>query len=299
MASLITSNIYPDRIQIDPNLMTSEEVGSSIFEFKKGKYEEARDYFLPCGYVTPCPWTNEEEERARLIDLERNLRNEITYFTTLDAHETVGGLSRTMNDDEISAFVQAKFDQLRNDGILLTRSEFEQCKPPVALRTLGKIYTQEQRSGQLDRLWGAEYLRKHLSPDEPYRVPRFFLIIEDHVKNLPVVISDVGYHLAITHFDVKYGEILAEEIKGTPASDSTHLLPLKNVDYTDVYTPDNILKTEDGLFYIVDTEWLSFRASVREATWTQDADAIKRNYLRDRFRAFHPWTTKEIEVQRR
>ncbi len=286
------STTYPD-----PNQMTPEEVGSSIFEFKKKKYETERDLFLPCGFHTPCPWANEEEERTRLIELERKLRADRPYFTTLDSHETVGGLSRTMSDDEIHAFVQAKFDQLRADGILVTRSEFERCKPPVPFRTLGKIYRPGQRSGRLDRLWGAEYLRKHLSPEGPYRAPRFYVVIEDSVRTLPVFLVDVGYHLAISNFDTAHGEILAEEIQGEPVCDETHEGPLKKVEYSDFNGNDNILKSADGSFYIVDTEWCSFRYSLRSPCSPQDENALKRTYLRDRFRAFHPWETKAIDIQ--
>lgn len=290
--SLSTNNYS---VPLDPDLMTPEEVGKSVFEFKKKKHEQHLAYFSLS--PTSCRWKNDDEETERLVDLERTLRRERSYFTALDSHDTTGGLSRTMNDEQISAFVQAKFKQLREDGILLTRSEFEQSKPPVAFRTLGKIFKAGQRSGTLDRLWGAEYLRKHLNPEGPYRVPRYFVVIEDHVRRLPVTVKDVGFHLAISDFDVSYGEILAEKIEGKPASDATHLEPLKYVDYTDVDMPDNILKTEEGLFYIVDTEWLSFRASVRAVEELDgNKNGIKRNYLSERFKTFHPSLRIKIEV---
>jgi hypothetical protein len=147
-------------------------------------------------------------------------------------------------------------------------------------------------SGSLQRLFGAEYLRKHLPIESEYRAPRFIVVIENDVTTLPVLVSQAGFSLVIDNFDTTYGEILAEKITGPAVCDGCRDFSLRLLGYVDFSDPGNVRQsTADGKRYVVDTEWKSLVGLVERV---DDLDYL--SYLKTRFQVFHPWALKPYDI---
>src|SRR6266404_6551472 len=195
-----------------------------ILEFK----EEDPDQ-LPCETVVERmdARQNREIEKMRPSDSrfffildnqekETFLRSNREFIQRINAFEAAGGLPFGLEYRFIAGFVQQKFDALREAGILMSRAEFEEKETPALFRTLGKITVPGQRSGDLERLWGAEYLRNQFKAPgyERFRVPRYVVVLENKVTQLPVKVTVDSSTLFIKRFDIRLGEILAENIDG-------------------------------------------------------------------------------------
>lgn len=294
----------------DPDSLSVEEVAEVMVASKREEFRQAREeslrresearlrkdlYWRRRQFDPPSEeyWSGKRED---FIHGENMLRKDKEFMASLDTYEPAGGLSYSMNYPEIAAHVQKKFDDLRASGILFSRSEFESKEDRTKFRTLGWLSKPDKKSGELSRLWGAEYLRKHLNPEGPHRVPRFVVIIENHVRTLPVQI-DAGEKALHLNFDTSYGEILAEKINGPAICDhlwdaTSELVELGYVDYSD---PGNIRLGSDGKRYIVDTEWKSLEGVAKSSEYV-----FYQNYTKERFQTFHqwsPWTPKTFNVE--
>lgn len=276
--------------QEDPNKYSIQEVVQKVLDFQKNSWRQFDNF-------------DENEAKKELTSLEMRFRqlkpNDIPK--QWDSYKPCGGIRWSMTLAEINSYAQKKFDNLRKSGILLFRSEFERLKDPTKFCTLGKgRFSKGSKSGQLDRLWGAEYLRKNLAQNPLYKVPDYVIVIEDNVKSLPVNVYQEYKALMLSDFETSYGEILAENIKGTKALVTQEKLRqhfwLKKLGYDDFGDPGNILEGEDNKFYIVDTEWKSL-AGLEKSNENNHPDSQLWHYMIDRFKTFNPWESKKIDVE--
>jgi hypothetical protein len=216
-----------------------------------------------------------------------------------DSYEAAGGIKLTMGIEKIEAYLQEKVDELRKSGILMFRSEFEQKEDPQLFRTPGKIFNEGQRGGQLDRLWGAEYLRKELKDNESLRVPRYIVVIEDCVETLPISVSLQEQNALIHKFDSRYGEVLVENIKeGKKIAEtyataySAQFNELKSIGYIDFSDNGNILE-KDGKHYVVDTDSTALEGATRQK---YEGTVGLLSYARQRYKVFYE-NLKPIKVK--
>lgn len=231
----------------------------------------------------------DNETREGLILREKVLRKRASkYPPNWDSYEAAGGIKWTMGLEKIETFVQDKFDELRQTGILMFRSEFEKNENPSHFRTTGKIFKEGQKRRELDRLWVAEYLRKELAHVELYKVPRVIVIIEDNVKSLPVSLWPYGPAILITEFGEECGEVLIENIEdGIPAANMSSHMPLREAGYVDFSDSGNILKGKDGKYYVVDTDWKSVSDGLAAKRDQNGTISTLRAYAQERFQAFY------------
>jgi len=288
-----SEKVYRDKLVEEPEQLSIEEVAQRIVEVEKKNRPKVENSFFDRFFAY-----DEEKEKEKIIQKETALRK---YQAILpeewDSYEAAGGLKWSMSLIQIAAHVQKKFDELRASGLLLFRSEFLAKENPLKFRSLGVIFQPGQRSGDLARLWGAEYLRQKLAQREEYKVPRFVVVIEDDVKTLPISLWCGTHSLHINSFPTDSGEILVENIVHgrRVACEQNHrwMVQLGYVDYSD---PGNILEGEDGKYYVVDTEWTSL-AGVTERNQEARGIYMLRQYAMQRFAAFHPWFSKVVDVE--
>lgn len=230
------------------------------------------------------------EETFRKLREIKNMPVQYSDWDVYGNNAVTGGLRFSMTLQEVQSHVYEKFRELREAGILLYRSEFNQVEKPEKFRTVGVIYSSSQKSGELDRIWGAEYLRNRLKGSTCYRVPKFRLVIEDGLTTLPVRLWSGGATLEINSIDTAHGEVLVENIEnGKPVPGKEHH-ELRAHGYTDLghtglHDDGNVLKGMDGYYYVVDTESKSFMA--RDKRFEKEPVKKLRIYAADRFIAFH------------
>lgn len=217
----------------------------------------------------------------------------------MDLSLTRVGLFNFLEKSKIEIYTQNKFDELRKNKILFFRDEFEKNESPSQFRKPGNTFA--NRCADLDRVWGAEYLRKKFKEDrayEKYRVPRFVIILENHVRTLPVRISQaVGCDsLIIQDFDTTLGEVLVEEIQFSTYEGRNHEHRiLEKLGYVDFSDRGNILKDKKGYFQVVDTEWKSFLGLLNVDN--NPSNSFFLNYAKIRFKALHPWNNYFVNVR--
>lgn len=276
------------------NSLSIDEVVQRVVDLKKDDYIDAygeQEFYSHYKQVLTDKYTN----------LETVLR-ENQLSEDWDAYEPAGSIKLSIDPDYIDSFVQEKFSALRNSGLLLYRSEFEQQEEIIKFRKPG--YNQ---SADLTRLWGAEFLRKKLSNVENYAVPRFFIIIENSAKKIPVTIVKDTMSLVIAKCDTSFAEVVVENMENTVATCTREkhgwMSAFGYVDYAD---SGNIREDRSrGQFYVVDTEWKSLDGVVElvdESLLDFNPSITKlRRYASERFDALHPETsvtrwTKIVEV---
>lgn len=243
------------------------------------------------------------QSKERLMKMEELLRaaNEKPvprWLKGWDSWRAQGGLGWSMGPQQMHRHVQRTFDYLRKSGMLLFRSEFERTEDPKKYRTLGVICEDGQKTGRLDRLFGAEYLRARLARKkcDNYKVPRFVVVIEDNITELQVHLRSLAPFLGISSINTKDGEVLVQKVDGVPDARNCRHQWLTTLGYVDYSDPGNILKCRDGNYYIVDTEWKSLEGCRHIRKENMQLKRL-RTYAEDRFEVFNPWLEKVIRIK--
>jgi hypothetical protein len=270
----------------NPNLLSMDEVIDRIINYKKDEYIELygeEEYNL----------NHKQVVLERTIKLETSFRNP-SLPADWDSFEPAGGIKLSIDTDEIDSLVQEKFLQLRINGLLLTRSEFEQREDVAKFRKPGK-----DQNDDLTRLWGAEYLRKKLLGNEQYSVPRFFIIVEDGAKKIPVTVIKTYNSLLISKCDTAFAEVVVENMVDTRATCTKEKHGwLEKIGYVDYADSGNIREGRNGKFFVVDTEWKSLDGVIKivdENLKSLDPTLVRlRTYASERFNILHPETLSHI-----
>lgn len=71
---------------------------------------------------------------------------------------------------------------------------------------------------------------------------------------------------------------------------------MHSLGYVDYSDPGNILKGEDGKYYVVDTEWKSL-SGVLDKNDEDRKVSMLRDYAIKRFKTFNPWLSKTINIE--
>lgn len=257
---------------IDPDLLSVDEVVQRVIAYTKR---------------ASLSYKNEYRKFEKMLRRIKELRKqEPTYLQGKYSYEALGGLDVLMGLKEIEVYVQKKFDDLRKKGILLYQSEFETQENPEKFRKPGRGGAVQS----LDRLWGAEYLREKLKDKENYKVPRFFIVIKDHIKTLPIELWNFDpRYLRIKSIETPNAELLVENITPSiPVARNFCHRWMTGIGYVDYSDPGNILRGEDGNYYVVDTEWKSLEGC-KYLRQDKNMTAVKfREYIQDRFLTFNP-----------
>lgn len=275
----------------DPSFLTCEETVEIVFKERN-----------PSGCKHYKSKSQKKRELNRYIYLEecfrkKNFPSHYNQWDVFGNRLLIGGITFSMSLKEIEKQAQETFENLRKTGVLSYRSEFNRTQDPKKFRTPGVIYSSNQKSTALDRIWGAQYLEHCLKESGRYRVPKFKLVIEDGLTSLPLILWSDGRLLVIDRMADGWGEVLVENIEnGEPVGDKPHK-ELLDYGYRDLLNQGlgdtgNILrrKDKDGEHdYIVDTELKSFDFTDRSGFKKKGVETIKRlrEYVLSRFIVFH------------
>ena len=149
-----------------------------------------------------------------------------------------------MTLDEIKNVAIKRLQSMRNNELLLTEDEFEKQKHES--RWYGG-------PGRLSRIWVAEYLDKKFKEDgrQNMGVPHFVIVVKS--------LDDIQLQLEMSHCwpklsSIKNGKIYSRNIEGTDATTEVKV----GYVFTDYSGEGNILKTVDGNYFVMDTEYKSF-----------------------------------------
>ncbi len=162
------------------------------------------------------------------------------------SYPVAGDLKYTMTLAEITKVIEKKFREMRKKGQIVTREEFKK---------LDKREWFFKPGSNLTRIWGAEYLAGCFKREKKssYKVPSYIIVVDD-LANLKILVCWSSCFPIISRVN---GDIYAQRILGCPA------LPDVGFGFSD-YTGPNILKNDDGLFYVIDTEYRSFYKAAPE-----------------------------------
>ncbi len=154
-------------------------------------------------------------------------------------------LNYGMSWEAITRAVVDKFKQMYKNGQILTKQEFEK-------KNKSEWWP---HGNDLTRIWGAEFLSKkfHEEKREKFKTPRYIIVVDD-LSKIKVKVSFNQCFPAISK--IMNGEVYAEKVKGKPAAKKG--LSIIGYGYTDYSDPGNIYLTEDGIYYVLDTEYKSF-----------------------------------------
>lgn len=272
--------------------LSINEVVNFLTNFKMNSYQKIfKDKFAS---IREAAWKECVEEFTTLETAMRTMDLPEDW----DAYEPAGGLKLSIDPDQINPFVQKKFADLRKAGLLLFRSEFEKQEDPARFRQPGK-----SQNDDLTRLWGAEYLREKLRSVKHYSVPRFLIVVENGVKNIPVTVVKDKLSLVISKCDTQFAQVVVEDMKNTLGTCSFEKHGwMKSIGYVDFADSGNIRQDRDG-FYVVDTEWKSFEVIevVPEALKNMNPTLQElRYYVNERCSVFYPESNdywhKTVEV---
>lgn len=248
-----------------PALMSSEDIVEKLVALEKTVREKRKAKRPARGWIRPFETQSWEEElRADYKAYEEKLdlipQHGLRY-------EVAGNMDYLMTLDQIKKAITGKLKRMYENGQILTEDEFKKLD-----RTQWYY-----KGGELTRIWGAEYLaRKFEEHDQrSLKVPDYIIVVKrlDDIQ-LQLTIGDCWPIIA----SLKNGTIYARKIEGTGAAKSIRV----GHGYTDYSADDNILKTADGDYYVVDTEYKSFYDDKPEDTLVEWTDRLC-TYLRRRF----------------
>jgi len=193
-------------------------------------------------------------------------KGEQQFKTALLSYPVAGGLSYVMSLEEINHTIESKFRKMRKERRILTRPEFDKYKRDEWFHKPGS---------NLTRIWGAEYLAEKFKKKPHFKVPDYIIVVED-LKNLNI---RVCWGKCFPIISKVRGDIYARKIDGKPSQ------PDVGFGFDD-YTGPNVLKTDDGTYYVIDTEYRSFYKAAPEKEiykqvkdWPRLCESLKNRFM--------------------
>ncbi len=226
---------------------------------------------------------SQQEEFGEDAEAERRLKIRYdTYEKKLHTlpkgsfrFEPAGNLDYLMTKEELEKTIREKFRTMYDTGQIITEDAFQKRDQKKWLKP-GKLGS---GATDLPRIWGAEYLARKFSEGDKnsqFKVPAYILVVKD-LKNIDVGVDVHGCYPRIASIKNNTGTIYAQKIDGKPATLDKHVKDKVGHGYVDYSDAENILKTADGDYYVVDTELKSFEDQNKELR------AEFCDYLKNRF----------------
>ncbi len=230
----VTKKASYEKLSQPASKLNSAKIVNALIE-KKRKESQTSEHFL------------EENYFKRLRGLYSSYEMKLSELRqSMPIYPVAGGLNYTITLDEMVCTIQKKFREMRKKGLIVTREEFK------------KYDKQEwffKPGSNLTRIWGSEYLAERFKQEKKssYKVPSYIIVVDD-LTNLKILVCWAACFPIISRIN---GDIYAQRILGRPAR------PDVGFGFSD-YTGPNILKNDDGLYYVIDTEYRSFYKAAPE-----------------------------------
>jgi hypothetical protein len=200
-----------------------------------------------------------EEYRGDYRDYERRLRN---GERILPPYPMGGNLSLEMTLGQITNVLQDKINTMKVNGKVITAEQFGPIEQGI--QSTGN-YNQKKwisKGGDIDRIYGAEFLEKQFAEkgETNRKVPDYIIVVKEPVIKITLRYDSAGDCYPRADIDTNTAEIFAEFIEGEPTSGHSYFNtdPELSFGYSDISSNDNILRTEAGNMYYIDTERKSF-----------------------------------------
>lgn len=180
----------------------------------------------------------------RYLATYRNFENLIAQDPHILFYPVAGGITYNMSLNQMKTFITKKFEDLYNQGKILTPKQFQELDE-------NQWHPQDTK---LTRIWGAEYLAQKFKENQQnnLKVPEYIMVV-NNLDNLKIrIYLSPGFPIIAALVN---GKIYAEKIVGRPAARSV----VVGHGYTDYSALDNIIYDNNTKkYYVVDTEYKSF-----------------------------------------
>lgn len=248
-----------------PEEMASKVINLDIYNNNKKIEESKNSFFAKCFTKEDSYW---EDQKKLYIEIENWVRDNPDK---IPSWQVAGPLNYSMSPNQMKDVITNKFKEMANSGHLLTEDTL--CKE----RRESLYPTNRRGSANLTRIWGAEFLKSNLEKENNLDAADHFLILDNSETDIEVEVWYDKYpYLSVA----KNAHILSKKIDGVAQARSYMLSSqLQKLGYRDFTDPGNILRDENGIGWVVDTEQKSFHPQELD----RDLGLVN-DYLRKRFK---------------
>lgn len=172
-----------------------------------------------------------------------------------------GGIHYGMSLQEMKQSVNALFHAMHAEGKIISRTDFEKIKEDY--------YAESSRRAQKDlsRLWGAFYLKDSINKSDDlasrYDVPDYLIVSDGQIIEVEFIFHPtwpIVWH-------IKNASLYFKRVKGVFSDD--RIMHKRDIGYPsgigfrDFFDRGNVMRDlHTGKYYVVDTEFKSFRIAV-------------------------------------
>lgn len=229
-------------------MIENEKIGFNLD--KENALKETLNDNLTCWFYEEPNW--EEKERHYLV-----IEKWLNKSPEIPSNAPTGSLHYGMSLEEMQEAITDKFKDMASTGHVKKQSDLKGQENKYFSHSSDDLTT---GSNNLTRIWGAQFLKEELKGNEDtLNVADHFLIVEDGATSLEITVLDNKRFPSIWRVDNGY--VLSQRITGRPsAKDYWEHKALKKTGFHDFSDPGNILKDENGVGWIVDTESKGLRS---------------------------------------
>lgn len=251
LSILLGSSFYTIAMDVtQPALMTSSEIVKKLVEIEMKLREEelqGKEGEMVRKSREREGWDAKkfrEKEFKEISETYLNFEENLQVISeNYPRYEVAGNLDYFMSLEELENKIREKFRAIYENGQILTEEQFNELDRS----------NWADNGVKLTRIWGAEYLEKRFKKDQRdhMKVPHYIIVVKslDDIQ-LKLTWGSCWPILA----SIVNGTIYSKKIVGTDATKTIKI----GQGYTDYDGVGNILKTADGSYYIIDTEYKSF-----------------------------------------
>lgn len=251
--------------------LPSKEIVERLITKKETEIKEAQKEYGASSLKSPFASSSTSLYRQFYPTYEQAITNKPDQFPT---YPVTGGINYLMSLEQIKKIIIKKFQQLYQDNKIIDKKTFAQMNQKLWFF----------KGNSLTRIWGAEYLTKKFKENSrnTMKVPEYIIVTDDLNAIKIDIFLGTGFPILAT---IENGTIYAEKIEGTEiAKKGSNIV---GYGYTDYSSPGNIIQTQEGNYYIVDTEYKSFYDGLPETVWLKNdlgGPRILSEYLYNRFK---------------
>ena len=220
--------------------------------------------------------------------------HELIQSNYLPSSEIAGGLNWSMSYENMENKIKTKFIELKNNGNLISISDFNEKFKKDGQKNLKQIYRDSNgkrwiklNENNLTRVFGSEYVKSKINPTIGFNAPKQLIVLNNPNNiNIRVSINFRNFNSYSKIYsmpflfpilkEIKSGFILSEYIEDTQpvALKLKNNLFLCNLGFID-FKNDNILhRRSDNTLWITDCEMFSFLCCRPELSYEEKKEFL-------------------------
>lgn len=263
------------------------------------------------------PYNNSQDQyknHIKSIEMAENYLiipdvHKLIQLKYLPSSKIAGGLNWSMSYEQMKNKIKTKFIELKNNGNLISKSNFNEKFKKVGHKNLKQIYIDSSgkrwiklNENNLTRVFGSEYVKSKINPTIKFNAPKQ-LIVLNNLNSIDIKVSinfrNLNSYSKIYSMpflfpilkEIESGFILSEYIEDTQPvalklKNNLFLCKLGFIDFKN----DNILRRRsDDTLWITDCEMFSFLSCRPELSYEEKKeflDGIGLDYNKYNFKLF-------------